>query len=65
MPVPDVMGVGEIAEYLRVDRHKAYRITNRPGFPEPCAWLTLGRVWQAADVRAWAAEHWPGSSLGA
>nr|WP_127502220.1 helix-turn-helix domain-containing protein [Actinoplanes solisilvae] len=53
------MALAEVAEYLRVDRRKAYRITNRPGFPEPYARLALGRVWLAADVEAWAAEHWP------
>lgn len=57
MPVPDVMGLGEVAIALGVTPKVAYRITNRPGFPRPCAWLSLGRVWRAAEVRAWAAEH--------
>ena len=56
--IPDVMGLGEVALTLTVTPRKARRITNRPGFPEPYAWLDLGRVWRAAEVRAWAAEHW-------
>lgn len=54
-----MFGLAEVARHLEVDARRAARITRRPGFPAPTATLTSGRVWRAAEVRAWAAAHWP------
>lgn len=57
MSAPDVLGVAEVAELLGIDSERARTITCRRSFPEPCARLTLGRVWYAEDVKRWIAEH--------
>jgi hypothetical protein len=55
---PKVMGVHELAERLGTTPERARTVSRRRGFPEPCAQITLGRIWDAADVEAWVAEHW-------
>ena len=58
MGAPDVVGPAEVAQLLGVDRHKAYRVTKRPDFPEPGALCSGRRVWERADVEEWIREHW-------
>ena len=53
------MGLGEIAERLAIGKDRAYRVTRRPDFPEPCARITAGRVWRTPDVEQWIREHRP------
>jgi predicted DNA-binding transcriptional regulator AlpA len=60
-----VMGAAEIAERLRVTRQRVYQITNRKGFPDPIAHLSMGQVWDTADVERWIAEHRPELDEGA
>lgn len=55
---PPLMGVGEIARRLGVDRRRAATISRRKGFPAPVAKLSLGRVWLVSHVEAWAVEQW-------
>ena len=45
----------EIASMLGVSQRRTTQLTNGPGFPEPIAVLTVGRVWSTEQVRAWAA----------
>lgn len=54
-----LMGNGEIARRLGVVRQRVYQITNRKGFPDPIADLTMGQVWLTEDVERWIAEHRP------
>ena len=56
-PVPELMGIAEIAALIGRTRQRAWQITTTPGFPEPVQTLTMGKVWRGEDVRTWAAEH--------
>jgi excisionase family DNA binding protein len=38
-PLPDVLRVEEVAQYLRIGRDQAYALMHQPGFPR----LRLGR----------------------
>jgi predicted DNA-binding transcriptional regulator AlpA len=55
----DLMGMGEVALLLGMDARRAYAITKRRDFPTPAAQVTGGRIWLAADIEAWIAEHRP------
>ena len=46
----------EIAAMLGVSRQRVDQLTRTEGFPEPVAELAIGRVWERADVEAWARE---------
>ena len=48
------MGAAEIAELLGISRQRTQQIVTKAGFPAPVAELAMGKVWDAADVRAWA-----------
>ena len=63
--LPNVMGLSEIAAYFGVSRTLAHKWTTRSGglypFPEPVAGpdhprhpLSMGKLWMAEDVYAWA-----------
>lgn len=53
---PDLMGVSEIGAYLNVSKQRADQLTHAEGFPDPAAVLAAGRIWEAAEVEAWARE---------
>lgn len=57
----DLMGVAEIAVRLGVTKSRARQIAGARGFPEPAARLTMGTIWQTADVEAWIARNCPGA----
>lgn len=51
----DLVGISEIAEMLRVSRQRVDRISRTdPEFPNPVADIHAGRIWDRADIRAWA-----------
>jgi hypothetical protein len=50
---PELMGVQEIADLLKVSRQRAHQIAARDDFPEPVARLKAGSVWLGATVRRW------------
>lgn len=52
-PVPELMGIAEIATVIGRTRQRAWQIATTPGFPEPVQVLTMGKVWRADDVRDW------------
>jgi hypothetical protein len=52
----DLVGVAQIAELLCVTRtHVNQLVAKDPTFPKPTAEFSTGRVWERADVVAWAA----------
>ena len=53
----EVVAVAEIAEHLQVSKQRVYQLIDREDFPEPIAWLTVGRVWRASDIRDWQARR--------
>lgn len=60
----DIVGLSEIASIytspkLPVSRQLANRWAEAPGFPEPVRALKQGRLWSAAKVDDWVAEHRP------
>jgi prophage regulatory protein len=48
------MGTSEIAELLGVTNQRVDQLARRADFPEPVAVLAAGRIWNRADVEAWA-----------
>lgn len=56
-PVPELMGIAEIAALVGRTRQRAWQITTTPGFPEPVQTLNMGKVWRADDVRDWVAAN--------
>jgi predicted DNA-binding transcriptional regulator AlpA len=55
-PSVDLVSTPEIAVMLGVSRQRVDQLTRMEGFPEPAAELAIGRVWERADVEAWARE---------
>ncbi|HSH58537.1 MAG TPA: hypothetical protein VK988_02635 [Acidimicrobiales bacterium] len=50
-----LVGVAEIARLLGVSRQRVDEIAKKdPGFPQPEAVITAGRIWKREDVEAWA-----------
>jgi hypothetical protein len=50
----DLLGTAEIADLLGVSRQRADQLSRGDAFPAPVAELRSGRIWQRADVEAWA-----------
>lgn len=48
------MALSEVADYLGVSRQRAAILVDRPDFPAPIDTLTVGRIWDASEVRAYA-----------
>ncbi|MEU7935098.1 hypothetical protein AB0B80_26620 [Micromonospora echinofusca] len=48
------MALSEVADHLGVSRQRAAILVDRPDFPAPIDTLTVGRIWDAAEVRAYA-----------
>ena len=56
------MGTAEIAALLGVSRQRVLQLAEDAsgnGFPEPLAVLSMGKVWDGAAVRKWAAGYTP------
>jgi prophage regulatory protein len=54
------MGQQEIRERLGYSRQHTAVLINAKGFPDPIVdYLAMGRIWLAADIEAWIAEHRP------
>lgn len=49
-----LMGVTEIAVFLKVSRQRADQIVRVPGFPQPVAELAASRIWETEAVKTWA-----------
>jgi hypothetical protein len=56
---PELAGLAEVAEMLRVTKRTATNYTKRHGFPEPIDRLASGPVWRRVDVEAWAKANLP------
>lgn len=54
-----LMALGEIITRLGVSPTRAKQLMARPSFPAEFDELAVGRIWLAADVEAWIAEHRP------
>lgn len=50
----DLMGLSEIAALLGVSRQRAGQLAERDDFPAPVGEIKAGRIWERADVEAWA-----------
>lgn len=51
------MALSEVADYLGVSRQRAAILVDRPDFPPPMETLTVGRIWDGAQVREYAAKR--------
>lgn len=54
-----LMGTAEISRRLGLSKQRTHQIVRERSFPEPAAVLTMGQVWQTADVEAWIRTHRP------
>jgi predicted DNA-binding transcriptional regulator AlpA len=52
----ELLSTVEIAGLLGVSRQRVDKLSRSDGFPEPVASLAIGRVWERADVVAWAKQ---------
>lgn len=51
----DLVGIAEVAELLGVSTQRVDQLArDHDDFPEPVAELAAGRIWERADVEAWA-----------
>ncbi|MGD0984462.1 MAG: DNA-binding protein [Acidimicrobiales bacterium] len=49
------MTAGQVAQLLGVSRQRVHQLTEEdPTFPAPVAVLSIGRVWERADIEKWA-----------
>jgi prophage regulatory protein len=53
------MGAAEIMQRLRVGETRLKHYLAQPTWPPTYDELVMGRVWLAADIDAWIAEHRP------
>jgi predicted DNA-binding transcriptional regulator AlpA len=63
---PALLRIGEIARLLGVTHQRATQRAAEPDFPAPAARVGRRRLWNSADVEAWAriwrtARPWRGS----
>jgi hypothetical protein len=56
---PELAGLAEIAEMLRVTKRTASNYAARPDFPEPLERLAATPVWLRDDVEEWAKQNLP------
>jgi predicted DNA-binding transcriptional regulator AlpA len=56
------MASQEVADLLGVTRQRVHQLSERHDFPAPHAILSVGRIWDGAEIRAWAAKHRPSLS---
>jgi len=52
----DLAGPAELTQMLDVSRTRFAQIIARSDFPKPVADLVMGKVWDLAEVRKWAAK---------
>jgi prophage regulatory protein len=57
LAVHHLVGSAEIGRMLGVSRQRVQQLIKRGDFPEPDVVLEMGKVWQRADVEAWARDH--------
>lgn len=57
-------GLHEIAEHYAISRQLAQKWATHSAFPAPVADLRMGRVWNAAEVTAWAPRPADGKAPG-
>jgi predicted DNA-binding transcriptional regulator AlpA len=55
--VHHLVGSAEIGRMLGVSRQRVQQLISRDDFPQPEVVLDMGKVWQRADVEAWAKAH--------
>lgn len=54
----ELAGAAEIARMLGgISRQRVQQLVNRKDFPAPVDWLEMGKVWNRADVAAWARDN--------
>ena len=60
---PELMGTAAVAALLGVSRQRVLQLAQQPGLPEPVAVLSMGKVWRASTVRAWASDTGRGATV--
>lgn len=52
-----LVGSGELGKLFGVGNARVQQLIKRADFPSPVAELMMGKVWDLADVQAWADER--------
>lgn len=52
-----LMGTAEVAAYLGLSRQRVLQLAANGELPAPLAVLSMGKVWDAAAIRRWAATR--------
>jgi predicted DNA-binding transcriptional regulator AlpA len=52
----ELMGVAEVAELLGVSTQRVDQLARSEAFPTPIGEVRAGRIWDRADVEAWARQ---------
>ena len=52
-----MVAAAEIVAMLDVGRARVFQLVAAPGFPEPVATLSVGKVWLYTDVAKWAEDN--------
>lgn len=60
MTAPDVVGPAEACELLNISGSRLRVLANREDFP-PARELTIGRVWDRAELEAWNLDRLAGT----
>jgi hypothetical protein len=56
-PIPNLIGIAEVAELLDVSRQRASELARQPSFPRPIAQLRSGPVWIEPAIQLFS-EQW-------
>lgn len=52
-----LVGAQEIGAMLGVSRQRVQQLAARGDFPQPVVTLAMGKVWDRAEIEAWARSH--------
>lgn len=55
---PELVGVAELADLLRVSKQRVAQLVSRDDFPEPLVRLKAGPVWSESSIKRFV-EEWP------
>lgn len=56
-PRVEVVAQAEVSDLLGISKQRLSQLRHRDDFPRPIAELTVGAVWDADEIRAWAEDH--------
>ncbi len=55
--IVEVWALAEVVDYLGLSKARIVQLANQPDFPQPITVLTVGRIWNADDIREYARKR--------